>query len=227
MLQRWFLATVTRRGLLLVITCCGLVLLHLISCSLNAPYPVRRPSSWANSPASEPEYQASLQELEERYQHYVSSLTKQISQLKEALALRSTQLRESLGHPAGEFLQGMEGNTLRGQIHLEEFLQSQLNRAEVHAGTKVPSEYALLPFESFTLHKVYQLEMGLSRFPVERPLRKDRREELIGTLEKALHMLNAPRDSDDPHLRKVYSPSDFIEGMRHIQCPFIVTCSTA
>ncbi|KAG5281291.1 hypothetical protein AALO_G00069530 [Alosa alosa] len=213
MLQRWCLATVTRRGLMLVLTCSGLVLLHLLSCSFKGSYPIHRPSSWANRPVSEPEYQVLLQELEEQYQHYVHSLTKQISQLKEAVAMRSIQLRESLGHSVTEFLPETEGNALRGQLSLEEFLQSQLNRAEVHAGTKVPSEYALVPFESFTLHKVYQLEMGLSRFPVERPLRKDRRHELVSTLETALHMLNAPRDSDDPQLRKVYSPSDFIEGI--------------
>lgn len=218
MLQRWFLATVTRRGLVLVIMCCGLVLLQLLSCNLKGSHPIRKASAWANKPASEPEHQALLQELEEQYQHYVSSLTKQISQLKEAMALRSNQLRETLAHSATEFLPETEGNTLRGQTSLGEFLQSQLNRAEVHAGAKVPSEYALVPFETFTLHKVYQLEMGLSKFPVERPLRKDRRNELIGTLETALHVLNAPRDSDDPQLRRVYSPSDFIEGICHTCC---------
>ncbi|KAL2092877.1 hypothetical protein ACEWY4_012675 [Coilia grayii] len=214
MRQRCFLMITTRRGLLLVIMCCGLVLLQLLSCSLNSFYAVHRPASLrTNKPLNEPEYQALLQELEERYQHYVSSLTKQITQLKEAIAQRSTQLQKSLGNSGTEFFPETEGNAQQGETNLEEFLQAQLNRAEVHSGTRVTGEYALVPFESFTLHKVYQLEMGLSRFPVERPLRKDRRNELAGTLEIALQMLNAPRDSDDPQLRKVYSPSDFIEGI--------------
>lgn len=216
MLQRWVLATVTRRGLLLLIACCGLVLLQLLSCSLRGSSPIRKASAWAGKPAGEPEQQALLQELEEQYQHYVSSLTKQISQLKEAVALRSTQLRDTLAHSATEFLPETQGSALRGQASLGEFLQNQLNRAEVLAGAKVPSEYSLVPFETFTLRKVYQLETGLSKFPVERPLRKDRRNELIGPLETALHVLNAPRDGDDPQLRKVYSPSDFIEGMSYM-----------
>lgn len=61
--------------------------------------------------------------------------------------------------------------------------------------------------------RVYQLEMGLTRHPEERPVRKDRRDELIGTVETALHVLNGPRQHTDNTRRKhTYAPSDFIEG---------------
>lgn len=63
------------------------------------------------------------------------------------------------------------------------------------------------------LSRVYQLETGLTRHPEERPVRKDRRDELIGTLESALHILNGPQQHSDTTRRKrTYSPGDFIEG---------------
>lgn len=61
--------------------------------------------------------------------------------------------------------------------------------------------------------RVYQLETGLTRHPEERPARKDHRDELIGTVETALHVLNGPRQHTDGSRRKhTYAPSDFIQG---------------
>jgi len=61
--------------------------------------------------------------------------------------------------------------------------------------------------------RVYQLETGLTRHPAERPVRKDRRDELIGSVETALHVLNGPQRHSDNTVRKItYSPSDFIQG---------------
>lgn len=61
--------------------------------------------------------------------------------------------------------------------------------------------------------RVYQLETGLTRHPEERPVRRDRRDELIGAVETALHVLNGPQQRADSSRRKhAYSPSDFIEG---------------
>ncbi|KAJ3615179.1 hypothetical protein NHX12_018747, partial [Muraenolepis orangiensis] len=52
----------------------------------------------------------------------------------------------------------------------------------------------------------------------ERPTRKDRRDELITTLEAALHILNAPHQHRDvPKGKRSYAPSDFIEGLTHTE----------
>lgn len=65
------------------------------------------------------------------------------------------------------------------------------------------------------LVRVYQLETGLTRHPEERPARKDRRDELIGTLETALHVLNGPHQhSDNTRRKRTFSPADFLEGER-------------
>lgn len=61
--------------------------------------------------------------------------------------------------------------------------------------------------------RVYQLETGLSRHPEERPGRRDRRDELISTVETALHVLNGPRQhAHGGRRRRTYSPADFVEG---------------
>ena len=61
--------------------------------------------------------------------------------------------------------------------------------------------------------RVYQLETGLTRHPEERPVRRDRRDELISTVETALHVLNGPQQhADNIRRKRTYSPADFVEG---------------
>ncbi|XP_074546606.1 chondroitin sulfate N-acetylgalactosaminyltransferase 1-like [Halichoeres trimaculatus] len=269
MLRRGLLAWVSRVGGVLVLLCCSLSLLYVMTCSpphsddppLSHALPhsgpnhpslggtgpgigagaagtggVRAGTSQSGGPPGAQSYQALLQEREEQHRLHISSLKKQIAQLKEALQERSQQLKgvqESLKRVAGapadvqEAGAGLQGGGLAEaqgaktqQTDLQEFLRSQLSKAEVTAGTRLPSEYAVVPFESFTLQRVYQLEMGLTRHPEEKPVRKDKREELGEVLEMALHSLNTPSSQQDgksaagkSQASKVYSPSDFIEGI--------------
>ncbi|MFT7815653.1 chondroitin sulfate N-acetylgalactosaminyltransferase 1 [Arapaima gigas] len=226
MLRRGLLAWVSRLGLALVAACCGLSLLYMLACSPRADEG-HLPLPRSHVPTGKDGYQALLQEREEQHRHYVGSLKKQIAQLKEALQERSEQLRlvqDSLERagagaggpavPAAAAPAGLlDGVAERGVADLQEFFRSQLSRAEVHQGTRLPSEYAVVPFESFTLQKVYQLEMGLTRHPEEKPVRKDRRDELSEAIEGALQALNSPRDGENPAQPKVFSPANFIEGI--------------
>ncbi|XP_028318325.1 chondroitin sulfate N-acetylgalactosaminyltransferase 1 [Gouania willdenowi] len=181
-------------------------------------------------------YQVLLQEREEQHRLHISSLKKQIAQLKEALQERSLQLKgvqdslKKIADAPAEAQETRVGSERQGveepqglkshQADLQEFLRSQLSKAEVTAGSRLPSEYAVVPFESFTLQRVYQLEMGLTRHPEEKPVRKDKRDELVDVLENALHILNAPSSLQDgksaarkPRTSKIYTPSDFVEGI--------------
>ncbi|XP_035523868.1 chondroitin sulfate N-acetylgalactosaminyltransferase 1 [Morone saxatilis] len=269
MLRRGLLAWVSRVGGVLVLLCCSLSLLYVMTCS--PPHSDDPPSSHAlpragpihpslggtgpgigagaggnggaragaaqsGGPPGIQSYQVLLQEREEQHRLHISSLKKQIAQLKEALQERSQQLKgvqESLKRAAGgpavgqEAGAGSQGGGLgeaqgpkSQQTDLQEFLRSQLSKAEVTAGIRLPSEYAVVAFESFTLQRVYQLEMGLTRHPEEKPVRKDKREELGEVLEMALHSLNTPSSQQDSRIAaeksqtsKVYSMSDFIEGI--------------
>uniref|UniRef100_A0A671PPP6 Hexosyltransferase n=1 Tax=Sinocyclocheilus anshuiensis TaxID=1608454 RepID=A0A671PPP6_9TELE len=219
MLRRGLLAWLSRVGVLLVVVCCCLSLLYVITCRIAMPGGPSRPGGVGGAPigpAGREGFQALLQEREEQHQQHIASLKKQIAQLKEALQERSEQLKgmqDSVEKTAGK---GTVGDVADDHSHsdLQEFLHSQLSRAEIHSGIRLPSEYAVVPFESFTLQRVYQLEMGLTRHPEEKPVRKDRREELGEVVESALHALNAPnRGGDKTKASKVYTPSDFIEGI--------------
>ncbi|XP_029024119.1 chondroitin sulfate N-acetylgalactosaminyltransferase 1 [Betta splendens] len=264
MLRRGLLAWVSRVGGALVLLCCSLSLLYVMTCSpppsddsplshvLPRPGPnpaglggtgpgvgagaggtrgARAPLS--GGPPGAKSYQMLLKEREEQHRLHISSLKTEIARLKEALQERSQQLKgvqESLkragpaeGQEAGARPQGSGPAEAQGtrsqQADLQEFLRSQLSKAEVSAGARLPSEYAVVPFESFTLQRVYQLEMGLTRHPEEKPVRKDKRDELGEVLETALHSLNAPSPPDSEggaeksQTSKVYAPSDFIEGI--------------
>lgn len=264
MLRRGLLAWVSRVGAVLVVLCCSLSLLYVMTCSpphsddppLSHALPRAGPNhpvlggtgpglgtggtgggragpGQSGGPPGSQSYQVLLQEREEQHRLHISSLKKQIAQLKEALQERSQQLKgvqESLKRAAGGPAEGREGGAgsqagvlgeAQGaksqQADLQEFLRSQLSKAEVSAGTRLPSEYAVVPFESFTLQRVYQLETGLTRHPEEKPVRKDRRDALGEALETALHSLNTPPSQQGGggaagKSSKVYTPSDFIEG---------------
>ncbi|XP_061603873.1 chondroitin sulfate N-acetylgalactosaminyltransferase 1 isoform X2 [Phyllopteryx taeniolatus] len=255
MLRRGLLAWVSRVGAVLVLLCCSLSLLYVMTCSplhsddqplsralphaganqlsLGATRPVvgagvagTGRAAQSGGPSVVHSYQALLQEREEQHRLHISSLKKQIAQLKEALQERSQQLKgvqDSLkraiagGPPEGHGSQASDLGDAQGaksqQADLQDFLRSQLSKAEVTAGARLPSEYAVVPFESFTLYRVYQLEMGLTRHPEEKPVRKDKRDELGEVLEAALHSLNTPPAQLDSKSSKVYSQSDFIEGI--------------
>uniref|UniRef100_A0A672Z886 Hexosyltransferase n=1 Tax=Sphaeramia orbicularis TaxID=375764 RepID=A0A672Z886_9TELE len=194
---RWLLALVARVGLIVLGLCCCLSLFYLLACK-PASHGHQHTQLWPGGATSKEGYMALLQEREDSHRHYINSLTKQIAQLKEALQERTQQLQD------GKMLHRV----------LQEFFRSQLNQAEVNSGVKLPSEYAVIPFDTFTLRRVYQLETGLTKHPEERPVRKDRRDELIGTVETALHVLNGPLQHVDNTRRKhTFSPSDFIEGL--------------
>ncbi|KAF6729116.1 Chondroitin sulfate N-acetylgalactosaminyltransferase 1 [Oryzias melastigma] len=259
MLRRGLLTWASRVGGLLVLLCCSLSLLYVMTCSPphsdNPPLTHVLPHAGSNhaklgpiigagtgetggaraaaqSPPGAHSYQVLLQERDEQHRLYISSLKKQIAQLKEDLQERSEQLKkvqdslkrdgpagrkesESQGGGHGD-VQGLKSQ----QSDLQEFLRSQLSKAEVLSGTRLPSEYAVVPFESFTLQKMYQLEMGLTRHPEEKPVRKDKRDDLGEVLEVALRSLNTPPSPQDGRdaaenrkTSKIYTPSDFIEGI--------------
>lgn len=161
-------------------------------------------------------YQALLQEQEERHLNRAASLKRQIAQLKQELQEMSEKLKVL---QEKKELPGVPGLADKDQEpgDLLEYLHSQIDKAEVNTGARLPSEYALVPFESFTSSKVYQLEMGLTRHPEEKPVRKDRRDELVEVIEAALDIINNPDEEDGveddvPMQRQTYTDGHFTEG---------------
>ncbi|XP_031238965.1 chondroitin sulfate N-acetylgalactosaminyltransferase 2 isoform X2 [Mastomys coucha] len=87
-------------------------------------------------------YQALLQEQEEHYQTRATSLKRQIAQLKQELQdmsekMRALQERKKLGANGIAY----QGNREQTPSDLLEFLHSQIDRAEVSIGAKLPSYY--------------------------------------------------------------------------------------
>lgn len=213
MVRRGLLGWISRVVVLLVLLCSAISVLYMLACTpkgdeeqLGLPR--------ANGPTGKEGYQAVLQEREEQHRNYVSSLKRQIAQLKDELQGRSEQLRsgqDQASDPAGLRPGPGPAPMHKAQADLLAFLRAQVDKAEVHSGVKLATEYAAVPFDSFTLQKVYQLETGLTRHPEEKPVRKDKRDELVEAIELALESLNSPGESS-PNQRP-YTASDFIEGI--------------
>ncbi|XP_034992477.2 chondroitin sulfate N-acetylgalactosaminyltransferase 1 [Zootoca vivipara] len=216
MVRRGIVAWLPRVAVLLVVLCCAVSVLYMLACTPrgdNQQLAFPR----VNSPTGKEEYQAILQEREEHHWDYISSLKRQIAELKDELQERSQQLKNMQGHSTDSLGVGIDQrDPEKPQKALLQFLHSQVDKAEVHTGMKLPNEYAAVPFESFTLHRVYQLEMGLTRHPEEKPVRKDKRDELAEAIELGLETLNSPERNSNTN-RRAYSPSDFIEGLRRTE----------
>uniref|UniRef100_A0A1A7Z0N8 Hexosyltransferase n=2 Tax=Iconisemion striatum TaxID=60296 RepID=A0A1A7Z0N8_9TELE len=202
-------------GLLLLLVL--LLFAYLLECTPPADVSLVLPGLAGETYGKE-YYQALLQEHEERHLSRASSLKRQIAQLKQELQEMSEKLKlmQDKKEPPG--VQGLGENKDQEPGDLLEYLHSQIDKAEVNTGARLPSEYALVPFESFTSSKVYQLEMGLTRHPEEKPVRKDRRDELVEVVEAALDIINNPDEEDGVEedmsmQRKTYTDSHFTEGL--------------
>ncbi|XP_071010699.1 chondroitin sulfate N-acetylgalactosaminyltransferase 2 [Oncorhynchus clarkii lewisi] len=202
----------------------GLVLLlvlflfaYLLECTPPADVSLVLPGLGGESYGKE-YYQALLQEQEEHHLSRAASLKRQIAQLKQELQQMSEKLKDLQDRKEGLGVQGLAEAKDQVPGDLLEFLHSQIDKAEVNTGARLPSEYALVPFESFNSGKVYQLEMGLTRHPEEKPVRKDRRDELVEVIEAALDVINNPdeedgQEDDVPMQRQAYTESHFTEGL--------------
>uniref|UniRef100_A0A2K5CBM5 Hexosyltransferase n=1 Tax=Aotus nancymaae TaxID=37293 RepID=A0A2K5CBM5_AOTNA len=201
---------------------CSLVLfMYLLECAPQTDGNASLPGVVGENYGKE-YYQALLQEQEEHYQTRATSLKRQIAQLKQELQemsekMRSLQERKNIGANGI----GYQGNKEQAPSDLLEFLHSQIDKAEVSIGAKLPSEYGVIPFESFTLMKVFQLEMGLTRHPEEKPVRKDKRDELVEVIEAGLEVINNPDEDDEQEDEEgplgeklIFNENDFIEGKK-------------
>ncbi|XP_069480610.1 chondroitin sulfate N-acetylgalactosaminyltransferase 1 [Ambystoma mexicanum] len=210
--RRGLLAWVLRLAGLLVVLRLSMTVLSMLNCTLH--FPNEQPA-WlkVNSPTGKEGYRAPLEDEEEQHHNYVTSLKKQIAHLKDELQIHDQRLKSMRGPPSDSMAVGFEhGSPEEAKTGLLAFLRSQVDKAEVRAGMKLPTEYAAVPFESFTLERVYQLETGLTRHPEEKPLRKDKKDELAEAIGAAVESLNSPIYESNANYHK-YVASDFIEGL--------------
>ncbi|KFP05286.1 chondroitin sulfate N-acetylgalactosaminyltransferase 1 [Calypte anna] len=212
MLRRGFILFLPRLVGLLVVACCSVSIVYMLACTPkgnNQQLALPR----VHSPTAKEGYEAILHQREEQHRNYITSLKKKIAQLKAELQGRSKQLKNVQDqYPDPLDIRLDHSNPEKAQANLLAFLHSQINKAEVHSGVKLSTEYAAVPFESFTLQKVYQLETGLTRHPEEKPVRKDKRDELVEVIELAVGSLNNP-EGDKNAKHHVYTASDFVEGI--------------
>ena len=159
------LIRMTRRGLILqtrtqwlllglALLCSLILFLYLLECAPQTDGNASLPGIIGENYGKE-YYQALLQEQEEHYQTRATSLKRQIAQLKQELQemsekMRSLQERKNVGANGISY----QSNKEHAPSDLLEFLHSQIDKVEVSIGAKLPSEYGVIPFESFMQGKL-------------------------------------------------------------------------
>ncbi|XP_036684609.1 chondroitin sulfate N-acetylgalactosaminyltransferase 2 isoform X2 [Balaenoptera musculus] len=125
----------------LALLCSLILFLYLLECAPQTDGNASLPGIVGENYGKE-YYQALLQEQEEHYQTRATSLKRQIAQLKQELQemsekMRSLQERKNVGANGI----GYQGNKEQAPSDLLEFLHSQIDKAEVSIGAKLPSYY--------------------------------------------------------------------------------------
>ncbi|RZF49010.1 hypothetical protein LSTR_LSTR014539 [Laodelphax striatellus] len=134
------------------------------------------------------DYAVLLEQREEETKSEVLRLTEQIRDLKLRLL----------------HLSGMQQDN---SSECASYMRRQVDAAEVDHGLPLNNEYELIPFNHFTLNRIYPIELGLGKRVVEKPIgfkRKDLSEAVLA----AVAALN--RNATVPSQR--YTTDDFSEG---------------
>ncbi|CAL8357966.1 unnamed protein product [Boreogadus saida] len=112
---------------------------------------VALPGAWCDGGYGKEHYQGLLQEQEERHLSRSASLKRQIGQLKQELQEMGERLKLCRRGRSPARVPGLSDQAKDQEPgDLLEYLHSQIDKAEVSAGRRFPSEYAVVPFESFT-----------------------------------------------------------------------------
>lgn len=161
---------------LLVLLCCAASVLYMLACTPRATT-----SAWEAARAKRPTEQEPAPRRRcsagRSVTGHVGSLKRQIAQLQDELQERSEnaeELRSSSERPAG---------ARAGQADLLA-ARSQVDRERRCTPASSRPQYAAVPFDSFPLHKVYQLETGLTRHPEEKPCARTKRDELVEAISR-------------------------------------------
>ncbi|XP_074647897.1 chondroitin sulfate N-acetylgalactosaminyltransferase 2-like isoform X2 [Tubulanus polymorphus] len=87
------------------------------------------------------------------------------------------------------------------------FISQKITDSEILHGVPLKTEYDIIPFDRFTLNRIYLSHPGLGKRVVERPIGY-RKKDLNEVLLQALQILNENRPKD-----RRYSADNFVEGI--------------
>ncbi|KAI4460260.1 chondroitin synthase [Holotrichia oblita] len=169
-------------------------------------------------------YQQLLQQREEENRQEVERLTAEIRDLKlQLLRLTSNyaqaQAQETSALNAINFNATALPAPYNAPTNNEcaQYIKKQVLNAEILKGLPLNNEYELIPFNHFTISRVYPIDLGLGKRVVEKPI-GFKRKDLLEALMKAIDILNKnlTQNSQEQKLQR-YALDDFLEGLYRIE----------
>lgn len=155
-------------------------------------------------------YEQLLLQKDESHKEEVVRLKEHIASLQRQLILAEVKSQNLSAALRGNFSAPKPGranihHTTVGQVR---YFWNKLQEAEILKGLPLKTEYDVVPFNRFTLTRIYMVDPGLGKRVVEKPIGFKKKDifEVVGF---GLEALNRER----PSAKKRYVMDDFLEGV--------------
>lgn len=196
--------------------------------SKGSESPAYGETSEGTQPDSVETYIQLLQQREEENRIEVERLTAEIRSLKlQLLKYNSPPVKMKFPWNFDSTAAAVNLSRMKVSKDCGNHVKRQIASAEILKGVSLNNEYEIIPFNHFTLNRIYPVDLSLGKRVVEKPIGY-KRKDLSEALFRALNILNGGDNTRKRHsakkngtesatnVTKKYSLEDFAEGLYRI-----------
>lgn len=182
---------------------CGLKLDEELNVESSVPGPVSPEVNSQTFQSANDDPEELLRRKEDEFKIETQRLQNEIKDLKKKIK----ELQKLQGDIEPIPIKGISSHNLLGVEECSEFIEKQIEAAEIKHGVQLNNEYEIIPFSHFTFSRVYPVELGLGKRVVEKPI-GFKRKDLLEVFVRALEIVNKDRRG-----KERLTVDDFVEGV--------------